>query len=281
MEWLWSHITEMFWNVFYHPDLRDLFDIAIVAFLIYQLLKFTQQTRGSSVFKGLIVVLFVTWLSAALNLRALNWILIQLINTGAVLLVVIFQPEMRRALEQIGRGKIRVGSKSHGSDAEIDRIVNAFVDAMTRLARRRVGALIIIEGNTGLKDVIESGTLIDSRISAPLIENIFEPNTPLHDGAVVVRGESIYAAACILPLTDDQSISRDLGTRHRAAIGVTETTDATALVVSEETGVISMARGGKLSRYLDAKSLSELLHKIYDSPAPGVIKQFLKRRPGK
>ena len=281
LEWLWAQITEMFWNVFYRPDWRDVVDILIVAFLIYQLLRFTRQTRGSSVFKGLIVVLIVTWLSAAINLRALNWVLVQLINTGSVLLVVIFQPELRRALEQIGRGKILAANKARSGDIEIERIVNAFVDSLTRLARRRVGALIVIEGNTGLKDVIESGTLVDARISAGLIENIFEPNTPLHDGAVVVRGESLYAAACILPLTDDQSISRDLGTRHRAAIGVTETTDATALVVSEETGVISMARGGKLSRYLDAKSLSELLHQIYGEPQPGVLKQLLKRRAGK
>jgi diadenylate cyclase len=281
LEGLWAQLTELYYNVFYRPDWRDVLDILIVATIIYQLLRFTRQTRGSSVFKGFVVILIVTWISAAVKLRALNWVLVQLINTGAVLLVVIFQPELRRALEQIGRGRIMGTSKARSNDMEIERIVNAFVDALTRLARRRVGALIVIEGNTGLKDVIESGTLVDARISSALIENIFEPNTPLHDGAVVVRGESVYAAACILPLTDDQSISRDLGTRHRAAIGVTETTDAIALVVSEETGVISMARGGKLSRYLDAKSLSELLHKIYGEPQPGVIKQLLKRRPGK
>lgn len=280
MEWLWAQLTELYWNVFYRPDWRDVLDILIVAFLIYQLLRFTRQTRGSSVFKGLVVIMLVTWVSAAAKLRALNWVLVQLINTGAVLLVVIFQPELRRALEQIGRGRIMGKSRSKTNDIEIERIVNAFVDAMTRLARRRVGALIVIEGQTGLKDVIESGTLVDARISAPLLENIFEPNTPLHDGAVVIRGESVYAAACILPLTDDQSISRDLGTRHRAAIGVTETTDAIALVVSEETGVISMARGGKLSRYLDAKSLGEVLHKIYGQPQPGVLKQLLKWRRG-
>ena len=280
MEWLWAQLTELYWNVFYRPDWRDVLDILIVAFLIYQILRFTRQTRGSSVFKGLVIIMLVTWVSAAAKLRALNWVLVQLINTGAVLLVVIFQPELRRALEQIGRGRIMGKSRSKTNDIEIERIVNAFVDAMTRLARRRVGALIVIEGQTGLKDVIESGTLVDARISAPLLENIFEPNTPLHDGAVVIRGESVYAAACILPLTDDQSISRDLGTRHRAAIGVTETTDAIALVVSEETGVISMARGGKLSRYLDAKSLAEVLHKIYGQPQPSMLKQLLKWRRG-
>ncbi len=280
MEWLWEQITDLYWNVFYRPDWRDALDIFIVAVLIYQLLRFTKQTRGSSVLKGLIIMLIVTWVSATVRLRALNWVLVQLINTGAVLLVVLFQPELRRALEQIGRGHLIGKTRAKSNDLEIERIVDSFVDAMTRLARRRVGALIVIEGKTGLKDVIESGTLIDARISAPLIENIFEPNTPLHDGAVVVRGESVYAAACILPLTDDQSISRDLGTRHRAAIGVTETTDAIALIVSEETGVISMARGGKLSRYLDGKALGEILHKIYGQPQPSALKQLLKRRHG-
>ena len=137
MEWLWAQLTELYWNVFYRPDWRDVLDILIVAFLIYQILRFTRQTRGSSVFKGLVIIMLVTWVSAAAKLRALNWVLVQLINTGAVLLVVIFQPELRRALEQIGRGRIMGKSRSKTNDIEIERIVNAFVDAMTRLARRR------------------------------------------------------------------------------------------------------------------------------------------------
>lgn len=177
MEWLWAQLTELYWNVFYRPDWRDVLDILIVAFLIYQILRFTRQTRGSSVFKGLVIIMLVTWVSAAAKLRALNWVLVQLINTGAVLLVVIFQPELRRALEQIGRGRIMGKSRSKTNDIEIERIVNAFVDAMTRLARRRVGALIVIEGQTGLKDVIESGTLVDARISAPLLET-YSSRTP-------------------------------------------------------------------------------------------------------
>ena len=137
------------------------------------------------------------------------------------------------------------------------------ITALTRLSRRRVGALIVIERKTGLQDIIDTGTRIDSEISAPLIENIFEPNTPLHDGAVIVRGYRIEADACLLPLSQDTSISRDLGTRHRAALGVSEITDSVTLIVSEETGIISMARGGRITRYLDATSLRQVLEEIY------------------
>ena len=135
--------------------------------------------------------------------------------------------------------------------------------ALNNMSRKRIGALIVFERHTGLADVIDSGTVIDGEISAPLIENIFEPNTPLHDGAVIVRGERIVAAACILQLTDDHSLSRELGTRHRAAIGITESTDAVSVIVSEETGIISMARDGKLTRYLDTKSLNILLTELF------------------
>ena len=283
MEWLWAQLTELYWNVFYRPDWRDVLDILIVAFLIYQILRFTRQTRGSSVFKGLVIIMLVTWVSAAAKLRALNWVLVQLINTGAVLLVVIFQPELRRALEQIGRGRIMGKSRSKTHDIEIERIVNAFVDAMTRLARRRVGALIVIEGQTGLKDVIESGTLVDARISAPLLENIFEPNTPLHDGAVVVRGDRVIAAACLLRLSDTTGVGRDLGTRHRAGLGVSEISDAKVFIVSEETGIISMAEGGRLVRHLDEASLRQILHGIYDAQdkdARVPLLHFKQRRKG-
>ena len=146
---------------------------------------------------------------------------------------------------------------------DVDKLVQEVVRALNNMSRKRIGALIVFERHTGLADVIDSGTVIDGEISAPLIENIFEPNTPLHDGAVIVRGERIVAAACILQLTDDHSLSRELGTRHRAAIGITESTDAVSVIVSEETGIISMARDGKLTRYLDTKSLSILLTELF------------------
>ena len=179
-----------------------------------------------------------------------------------------FQPELRRALDQIGRSKwtgqmFSSSSKMH-AESQTEKHVSELVRAMTNMSRKKIGALIVLERSTSLGDVVDSGTYVDAEISDPLIENIFEPNTPLHDGAMIIRNERILAAACILQLSDDYSISRELGTRHRAAIGITEATDAVSLIVSEETGIISMAREGKLTRYLDAKSLTILLTEIFN-----------------
>jgi diadenylate cyclase len=261
---LWQGIGVLFSNLFSRPDWRDVIDIAITAFIIYQGIKLFKQTRANSVIKGLAVVMLVTWLSELLQLSAINWLLRQVINMGVLVLVVLFQPELRRGLEKIGRSKLMSnlmpGVKSGLSD---ENVISELVRALTNMAKKRIGALIVFERNTGLKDIIDSGTMVDAQISAPLIENIFEPNTPLHDGAMIIRGSRIVAAACLLQLSDNRAISRELGTRHRAAIGISETTDAITLIVSEETGIISMAREGKLTRYLDAKSLTTLLKEFY------------------
>ena len=263
MQQLWQQVTSLLWTIVSRPTIVDILDIAIVAFLIYKLLVIAKDTRASQVLKGIAVVFVLYWVSDWLGFKALNWILQLVVNSGAVVLVVLFQDELRRALERIGRASsashIRAGEKKELGASVTEEIITA----LTRLSRRRVGALIIIERKTGLQDIIDTGTRIDSEISAPLIENIFEPNTPLHDGAVIVRGYRIEAAACLLPLSQDTSISRDLGTRHRAALGVSEITDSVTLIVSEETGIISMARGGRITRYLDATSLRQVLEEIY------------------
>ena len=200
-----------------------------------------------------------------MSLQAFNWILRYIMDAGAVVLVVLFQPELRRALEKIGRRTGLVDKMHHQTDSdEIDRMIEEIILCMEDLSRRKVGVLIVVEHKTALGDIIETGNPIDSIVSAPLLENIFEPNTPLHDGATVIRGTRIVAAGCFLPLTEENSISKQLGTRHRAAIGVTENTDALSLVVSEETGTMSMARGGKLTRHLDAEAIRTVLHGIYD-----------------
>ena len=275
-----EQISAILWNVFNRPRLLDLIDILLLTIIIYELLVHVRQTRVSQTIKGIIILLIATWLSDVLGMRTIHALLAWMINAGPVLLIVLFQSEIRRILEELGNNSVFDSSTALVQAGNAELIIDEMILALEHMARRKVGALIVIENKIRLNDVIATGTRVDGVISQPLIENIFEPNTPLHDGAVVIRGESVYAAACILPLTDDQSISRDLGTRHRAAIGVTETTDAIALVVSEETGVISMARGGKLSRYLDAKSLAEVLHKIYGQPQPGMLKQLLKWRRG-
>ena len=277
MAGLWDTVQTALWNVFHRPGLSDVADILIVAVNIYYLLMMTRQTRASAVLKGLVLLLVATFVSDLLGLTALNWLLMSVVNNGAVVLVILFQPELRKALEQIGRGAMRENSRSADSE-DRDRVIDEIIQCMTDLSRRRVGALIVFEQKTGLKDVIETGTAIDGKISAPLLENIFEPNTPLHDGAVVVRGTRVVAAACILTLTEGRGISRELGTRHRAAIGISETTDATVLIVSEETGIMSMARNGRITRHLDSKSLRTILEGIYTPTHTHLFSSLLGRK---
>ena len=255
---------------------RNALDIALVALLVYYVIALVRQTRANSVLKGLALVLIMAWLSDVMQLSAFNWILRQVINTGVIMLVVLFQPELRRGLEKIGRSKLSGAGLLESSHkiATAEHDADEIVHCMTNLSRRRVGALVVIQNKTGLNDIIATGTMLDAEISSALLENIFEPNTPLHDGAVIMRGGRIVAAACYLPLSENYSISRELGTRHRAAIGISETTDATVLVVSEETGVISVAREGKLTRYFDAKALKKLLMDLFQ-PAEDSSKKTL------
>lgn len=280
MSSLFSQLKTFFWNIFNRPQLNDLLDILIVAVLIYQMIMLTRDTRASEVLKGFLLLVGASLLSSLLGLTALTWVLKQILSNGALVLVVLFQPEIRRVLEQLGRGAKMEHFQSDGEENQ--RIISEITQCLTSLSRRRVGALIVFERRTGLKDVMETGTRLDSTISAPLLENIFEPNTPLHDGAVIIRGTRIVSAACMLTtLSESNAITRDLGTRHRAAIGISETTDALVLIVSEETGVISMARDGKLTRHLDAKAIGEILSTMYHQPQDGLYvraKNWLKGR---
>lgn len=271
----WDQVTSLCSHLFLQPDWRNMLDILIVSVLIYQVIKMMVHTRANSVLKGVGMVLVVTWLSEVLQLNALNWLLLQMINTGMLVLVVLFQPELRHGLDRIGRSRWLVSLFGpRKNDVNASHVVQELVSALTSLARRRVGALIVIQRETGLSDILASGTRLDAEISAPLIENIFEPNTPLHDGAVVICDARIAAAACILQLSEDSTISRELGTRHRAALGISESTDAVTLIVSEETGIISMAREGRLTRYLDAKSLTALLSELFLSAEPSALEQL-------
>ena len=263
-----NSIGDLFSNLFVYPDWRNIVDVAILSILIYNAIKLVVHTRSNSLIKGIAVVLVIAWLSSILRFSAVSWLLNQILSMGLVVLVILFQPEFRRALDQLGRSKLmrRVFGTAGPNSTETEQVekpVTEIVRAMTNMARKRIGALIVIKRLTGLGDVIETGTRVDAEISDPLIENIFEPNTPLHDGAMIIRNRRVYAAACILPLSEDPNISRDLGTRHRAGIGITETTDAVTLIVSEETGIISMAREGRLTRHLDARSLTILLTELF------------------
>lgn len=279
MNSLVTGMSTFFWNILYRPGFKDWIDILFVAFFIYKLLILTRETRASQVLKGLFLLIFVSWFSSLLGFTAFNWLLMNILNNGAIVLVVLFQPELRRALEHLGRGA-RL-DHFQNDQGESQRVIGEITHSLLNLSKRRVGALVVFERRTGLKDFIDTGTTLDSLISAPLLVNIFEPNTPLHDGAVILRGNRIVAAACVLTLSDSRSISRDLGTRHRAGLGVTESTDALVLIVSEETGIISMAQAGKLTRHLDAESLNRILSSLYhETPAPslGGLWKMLKEK---
>ena len=271
----------MAWNIVHRPTVSDAVDILLVSFLIYQLLKFTRETRVSQVLKGLAFLLLATWFTEVFKLRTINWILRWLVNAGAVLVVVLFQPELRRVLEGIGRTPVL--RKMRGEDfADGETVVTELTQALTNMAKRKVGALVVVERGTHLKELWDTGTRVDGRVSQPLIENIFEPNTPLHDGAVIIRGDRLQAAGCVLPLSEGSGISRELGTRHRAALGVSEVSDAIVLIVSEETGIISLAREGRLTRHMDARALTTLLRSVYNRPIRGGVFAaiFTKRRRG-
>ena len=274
----WLSIRGLYENLFLYPDWLNYLDIVIIAVLIYYLISVLLRTRASGVFKGIGVFLVCTWLSRMLELNVVSWALQQFINTGVIVIVILFQPELRRALEQIGRRSIITHSSVKKKSRSADECVSAIVQAMTNMSRKRIGALIVIERKTGLREFEETGTLIDAEITSPLIENIFEPNTPLHDGATIIRNRRIQASACILQLSDDPTISKELGTRHRAAIGITETTDAISLIVSEETGIISMAREGKLTRYIDNKALTQILNEIFASDKSEAQRKTYRRK---
>ncbi len=276
---LWETLELYLWNVLHRPGLADIADILVVAAIVYKLLMLTRDTRGSAVLKGLLLLLVLVGISNLVGLTALNWLLMAVINNGPIVLVILFQPEIRKALEQIGRGA-RIDVRRDEAVEDANKLIDEIIRCLLSLSRRRVGALIVFENKTGLKDIIENGIQLDSKISAGLLENIFEPNTPLHDGAVVIRGDRIMSAASFLTLTD-ASISHDLGTRHRAALGVSETTDATVLIVSEETGIISMAKSGKLMRHLDQKTLRTILEAMYMPKRKSktkTISKFLSRK---
>ena len=253
----WGFLSGVFaspWNIF-----RSLLDIAIVAYIFYRLLGLIKGTRAEQLLKGLIILLAFSVIVSYLQLDMMSWILEKLWIVFAVTLPIVFQPELRRILEQLGRGKFFVSS-SAGENVDIyDAVVQEITEAVRVLARTRTGALIVIGRETGIEEFMDSGTNLDSLVSSGILINIFVPNTPLHDGAVIIKEGRIHKAACFLPLSNNPNIDGQLGTRHRAGLGITEVSDALSIIVSEETGAVSVARDGTLVRYLDAQSLQLLL----------------------
>lgn len=258
-----SQMVDNLMGVLMSIKVTDVLDIAIVAFLLYKLLEFIKETRAQQLFRGILLIIGIFIVSEILDLSLLNWLLTRLITVGLIAIVILFQPEIRRALEQIGRrGIFRDTFRDVGKD-ELYATVHKLVDAVDDFSSDRTGALIAIERETMLNDIIESGVIVDAEISVRLLGNLFYEGSPLHDGAVIIRGIRVCAASCVLPLTSRASIGKNLGTRHRAGVGLSEVSDAFIIIVSEETGAISVAQNGTLRRFLDLKTLEKMLLDIY------------------
>ena len=240
--------------------IRDILDIALVAFIIYKGIKLVSETRAVSLIKGIIILIVATQLSGWLSLNSINFLLINTMEVGLVALLVVFQPELRRALEKVGRSSI--GKFLTMTEPEDESTVTKVVDAVSALTSTKTGALLVFEREIKLGDVAKTGIPINSDISPELIINVFVPNTPLHDGAVIIGENKVKAAACFLPLTQDNTLSQELGTRHRAAIGISEVADCVVVVVSEETGKISIALHGKLERNISIPNLEKTLKEL-------------------
>jgi conserved hypothetical protein TIGR00159 len=256
-------MSEIFSNIISGVGITDVIDVAIVAFCIYKVLAFIRETRALQLVKGLLILVLITFLSDQFDLYTLNWILRNTISLGVIALVIVFQPELRRALEYVGRGKFITPTFAQMDKEKAKTITSAIIKAVDYFSTNKVGALIIMERETMLTDITETGTKIDAVISTELLGNIFYEGAPLHDGAAIVRGDRIVAAGCVLPLTQSKTLSKELGTRHRAGIGITENSDSIAIIVSEESGIISIAVDGKLSRFLDIKTVEKTLLNIY------------------
>lgn len=253
---------EFFTNAFSGFGITDAVDIILVSFVVYYLLKLVLETRAEQIIKGILVLIAVTIFSGALNLHTLNWMCKGALALGAVAVLIVLQPELRRALEFMGRGRI-ISGLGQGDKENSKRIVSEIVNVVDEFSSSRTGALIVFERQTMLEDYAETGTILNARITEQLLGNLFYEGSPLHDGAVIISGMNIYAAGCVLPLSKNQNISKDMGTRHRAGIGITENSDAVVIIVSEETGIISMAEDGKLERFLDKKTVEKKLLDMY------------------
>ena len=268
-------------NLIPQPGIMDIIDILVVAYLFYRIILLIRQTAAARIARSILLILLVTWLTDLLKMHALHYVLHYLLEVGAIALIVIFQPELRRGLERIGAKSISGLFSNHVQTREDDYVIDQTVRACARMSAERVGALIVFERTTPLEQYFSTGVIIDARVSEQLICNIFCPKAALHDGALIICGERAQAAGCVLPLTENTRISADLGTRHRAGIGMSEATDALVIIVSEETGTISVADKGMLKRHLAPETLRKLLTQellIEESSRPQDLLSRLRQR---
>ena len=242
--------------------LLDILDILLVAAILYKVYEMLQDTRAIALVKGFLLAVFSNWA----NLHVISWLLQKTLTLLFVALPIVFQPELRRALERLGQGRF-IGRSVLLDDEEAQSVVDELAKAVKSLAATKTGALLVIERDMGLNDISDTGVQIDGLVTADFLLNVFIPNTPLHDGAAVIRGKRLIAAGCLLPLTENRGLSTELGTRHRAAIGLSEQCDALVVVVSEETGTISVAEEGRITRHLNIDTLKAILRPAFVRPS--------------
>ena len=266
-----DELSDILW-VFTRLNLLSVIDILLVALIFYALFRLMQGTQAIQLLRGVIIVVLLTILiTSILKLAAFSWLIRNSLSALLVAIPVIFQPELRRALERVGRA----GFVMNRQESASDRVIEEVCQACQRLAERRHGALIVLERETGLQEYIDTGTRVDGKVSTELLLTVFFPNTALHDGAVIIREDEIVAAGCVLPLAGDIMPDRQLGLRHRAAVGVTEETDAISIVVSEETGIISIAHNTRMVRRLDVKRLGKILQAFFKPRRPRTLPRWL------
>ena len=240
----------------------DLVDVLIVAIIFYKVYEMLKDTRAITLVKGLVVLMIVTMIASVMELHVISWLLQKTVTLLFVALPIVFQPELRRALERLGQGKF-LGMDNRLNMEEANSLVNEIDKAVFNMADKKIGALLVVEKNVGLNEIIDTGIKIDALVTSEFLMNVFIPNTPLHDGAVIIRGKRLVAAGCYLPLTDDRTLGTELGTRHRSAIGLSEQCDAVIIIVSEETGVVSIAENGRIQRYMNHDSLRQRLRPLF------------------
>jgi len=250
-----------FFNLISTIQVNDAIDMALIAFLVYRVSTFLHKTNSGNVLKGIVLILGALWLSSLLNLSVVSWLLGKAFEMGVLVIIILFQPEIRRLLEQMGAGKFAsFGAKGFGTQS-MEYAIGQIVTACEDMSRNKEGALIVFERNTNLDGYIKTGTIVDAAPASELVRNIFFHNSPLHDGAMILRNGRIAAAACMLPLSNNTNLSRDLGMRHRAGVGMSERSDAVVVIVSEETGGISVATDSMLKRHLSVDTFDKLLRK--------------------
>lgn len=269
---IWESLTKLEFPI---VRIKDIIEIGLIAFVIYQLLKWVRGTRAWTLFKGMVIIFLIFIIASIFKLHTITWVFRNTINVGIIALVIVFQPELRSALEQLGRRDF-VSTFMIFDDDSKERItlqsIEELIKAIGQMSKYKTGALIVIEREVGLGEYERTGIPIRADISSELLVNIFEHNTPLHDGAIIIRHNKIAAATCYLPLSDNMSLSKELGTRHRAAVGITEVSDSVVIIISEETGKISMAMGGNIIRNVDSDYLRNKL--AYQKKTADIKKKF-------